>query len=50
VEQDKAVRMNSNAEKELVELLQRVKDQHAEILSLKEGKTAVDEELHKLKE
>lgn len=50
MEQDKAVRMNSNAEKELVELLQRVKDQHAEILSLKEGKTAVDEELHKLKE
>ena len=50
MERDKSVRMNADVEKELVELLQRVKDQHAEISSLKEVKTAADEELRKLKE
>ena len=41
--------MNSNAEKELVELMQRVKNQHAEIELLKEGKAVADEELRNLK-
>ncbi|CAD6264212.1 unnamed protein product [Miscanthus lutarioriparius] len=49
VERDKAIRVNSDAEKELVELMQRVKNQHAEIELLKEGKAAADEELRNLK-
>ena len=48
-EPDKAMRMNFDAEKELVELMQRVKDQHAEIESLKEGKATADKELRNLK-
>ena len=48
-ERDKAMCMNSDAKKELVELMQRVKNQHAEIELLKEGKAVADEELRNLK-